>query len=85
MLNINTSGDLKKMIIDEIIVYFGSRAKLARLLQVDRSAVTMWVNKDRAIPPKRAIEIEVLSEGKFLAKDIVLEWWRAGDRDDSAV
>ena len=81
MLNINASGDFKKMIIDEIIVYFGSRAKLARLLQVDRSAVTMWI-KERALPPKRAIEIEVLSEGKFLAKDIVMEWWKAGDRDE---
>lgn len=72
------------MLIEEIITHFGSRAKLARLLEVDRSAVTQWCN-DNAFPPKRAIQIEVLSEGKFKAKDIIMEWWKAGDRDDSNI
>jgi len=84
MLNTNAIGDLKKMLIEEIISHFGSRAKLARLLEVDRSAVTQWC-QDRAFPPKRAIQIEVLSDGKFKAKDIVMEWWKSGDQDDTNV
>jgi len=71
-------------IIERVIEHFGSRAKLARLLGVDRSALTQWV-RDDAFPPKRAIQIEELSEGKFKAKAIIVEWWIAGDRDDTQV
>ena len=71
-------------IIERVIEHFGSRAKLARVLGVDRSALTQWV-RDGAFPPKRAIQIEELSDGKFKAKDIIAEWWAVGDRDDTNV
>ena len=55
--------------MEEIIEYFGSRAELARLLNVDRAAVAQWLRY--GLPPARAIEIERLSEGRFKASDIV--------------
>lgn len=54
---------------EKIIKHFGSRAELARLMGVDRAAVTQWA-KD-GLPPARAIEIEQMSVGKFKAVDIV--------------
>lgn len=53
----------------KIIEHFGSRSELARLLKVDRAAVTQWA-KD-GLPPARAIEIEQLTMGEFKAVDIV--------------
>lgn len=55
--------------MEEIIEYFGNKAELARMLAVDRSAVTQWGID--GLPPGRAIEIEKLSRGYFKAVEIV--------------
>jgi adenylosuccinate lyase len=55
--------------IEEIIKHFGTQYRLAKVLKVERAAVNAWV-KSGVIPPKRAIEIEVLTNGKFKAVDI---------------
>lgn len=57
-----------------IIQHFGSKAELARLLDVDRAAVAQWCRF--GLPPARAIEIETITNGKFKATDIV------GAKDD---
>lgn len=54
---------------EKIIEWAGSRAELARLLDVKRSAVRQW--EIDGIPPARAIQIEELSQGIFRAVDIV--------------
>jgi DNA-binding transcriptional regulator YdaS (Cro superfamily) len=56
--------------IQKIVEWFGSQSEMARQLRVDRSAVTHWVNSG-ALPPKRAIELEKLSNGLFKAVDIM--------------
>lgn len=58
------------MIIDEILIHFGGAAMLAKALKVSPPAVSQWVNSGD-IPPFRAIEIELLTGGKFRAVDIV--------------
>lgn len=60
---------------EQIVAFFGSRSEMARRLNVDRAAVTQW-SKD-GLPPLRAIEIELISYGKFKAVDI------AGVKDDA--
>jgi DNA-binding transcriptional regulator YdaS (Cro superfamily) len=62
-------SSITKELFDEIILHFQTRSKLARLLGVDRSALTNWY-KSRIIPPARAIQIEIISDGAFLARDI---------------
>ena len=59
--------------IDEIVRHFGGRKALAVALNVSPAAVTYWV-QDGALPPRRAIQIERLTEGKFKALDIPTRW-----------
>lgn len=55
--------------LKEVIEWFGSQAKLARALEVHRAAVSHWATRGW-LPPKRAVEIEKLSGGKFKAVDL---------------
>lgn len=55
--------------IEEIIEHFGGKAKLAKVMGVSRAAVSQWMTE--GIPAARAIEIEALTDGRFLARDIV--------------
>lgn len=52
----------------EIINYFGSKTEMAAALGVRPSAVTWWLY--HGLPAKRAIQIEILTKGKFKAKTI---------------
>lgn len=62
--------------IKTIVEHFGGVAETARLLDVSQPAVSQWL-KHKRIPPARAVQIEVLSEGKFKAADIL-----QGGKDD---
>lgn len=50
--------------IEEVAKIVGSKAEIARLLEVKAPTVSQWCSGDRPIPPKRAIELERLSGGK---------------------
>lgn len=52
--------------IKTIVEYFGGVAETARLLGVSQPAVSQWLKHNR-IPPARAVQIEVLSNGEFKA------------------
>ena len=52
--------------VKTIVEYFGGVAETARLLDVSQPAVSQWLKHNR-IPPARAVQIEVLSNGKFKA------------------
>lgn len=52
--------------IKTIVEYFGGVAETARLLGVSQPAVSQWLKHNR-IPPARAVQIEVVSKGKFKA------------------
>ena len=56
--------------IKTIVEYFGGVAETARLLDVSQPAVSQWLKNNR-IPPARAVQIEVLSEGNFKAGGIL--------------
>lgn len=55
--------------IKRLIGFYGSRTRLARALGVHRVAVTQWCDLG-GLPPKRAIQVEVLTDGEFKAVDI---------------
>jgi len=55
--------------LDEIIKHYGGKLALAKALGVSAPAVTLWCQLGR-IPPRRAIEIEKMTAGKFKAVDI---------------
>lgn len=55
--------------IDKVIAHYGSKMALAKALGVSPPAVTLWCQLDR-IPPRRAIQIERMTAGKFKAVDI---------------
>lgn len=56
--------------MDKLIGHFASQSGLARALKVDPAAVSQWLSAGR-IPPRRAIEIEMITGGKFKAVDLI--------------
>ena len=55
--------------MDKVLEYFGGAANLARALNVKPPAVSQWI-KQGALPPFRAIEVELLTRGEIKAVDI---------------
>lgn len=62
----------KKEEFKKVIEHFGSKSELARALGVHRVNVTQW-EANGYFPPKRAIQIEKLTDGKFLAFGLIGE------------
>lgn len=56
--------------IEKVIEYFGGTSKTAKALGVEPAAVSQWIAKNE-IPPKRAIEIERLTDGALRAVDMI--------------
>jgi DNA-binding transcriptional regulator YdaS (Cro superfamily) len=55
--------------VQDVIDHFGGKSRLAEALGVDRAAVSHWLR--HGLPPWRAIQIERMTAGRFLARDIV--------------
>lgn len=58
------------MRLEPLIKYFGNQAALADILGVTQVAVHFWVKED-SLPPRRAIQIENMTNGVFKAADLV--------------
>lgn len=56
--------------LEAVITYFGSKSQLAKELGISRPAVARW---KEYIPRGRAYQIEVLTKGKFKAKDLTYQ------------
>jgi len=56
--------------MQEIIKHFGGQSALAKKLNVDKAAVSQWVSYG-FFPPKRAIQIERITNGLFKAVDMI--------------
>lgn len=48
----------------------GSQAEMARLLRVTAPTVNQWCSGERAVPAKRALQIEVLTQGQIKKADL---------------
>lgn len=65
--------------MDKLILYienYSSQTDLARALGVTVPAVYQWLRGLRPIPPRLAVEIERLTDGKVTANDICpfIDW-----------
>lgn len=56
-------------IISELVEHFGSKAEMARKLGIERQNITYWSNE--GVPAIQAVKIEMLTDGKFKAVDLV--------------
>ena len=63
-------GTLNSELFRDVIAYFGSQSKLALAFGVDRSCITQWV-KNNHLPADRALQIEELSNGRFIAIELL--------------
>lgn len=59
--------------IEKVIEHFGGTTKTAKVLGVEPAAVSQWIAK-KEIPPKRAIEVERITDGLFKAVDLIGDW-----------
>lgn len=57
-------------IIDDVINFFGSQAKLATSLGLKQPAVSNWRNNRNGIGQINAQKIEIITNGKFKAIDL---------------
>jgi DNA-binding transcriptional regulator YdaS (Cro superfamily) len=57
----------------DIIMFFGSKSKMALALGVQRSAVTQWIRRN-SLPSIRAVQIEQLSCGRFKTLETMVGW-----------
>jgi DNA-binding transcriptional regulator YdaS (Cro superfamily) len=48
----------------------GSQAEMARLLRVTAPTVNQWCSGERAVPAKRALQIEALTQGQIKKSDL---------------
>jgi len=60
---------LLQLKIDELAEHFGNQLGIAKALRIDSAAVAQW--RHHGIPPRRAIEIEMITGGKFKAVDLI--------------
>lgn len=49
---------------NDVLIYFGSKAEIGRVLGVSKSAISQWGNE---VPPLRAYQIEQITKGKLSA------------------
>ena len=63
-------GTLNTKLFKEVIAYFGSQSNLALEFGVNRSSITQWM-KTKHIPAERALQIEELSNGRFIAIELL--------------
>lgn len=57
-------------------VYFGRWVNLARATNVSKAAVSQWL-RDDGLPPRRALDIELLTDGEILAVDVLAPRYRS--------
>jgi len=63
-------GTLNTRMFRDVIDYFGSQSKLAVAFGVHRSSITQWM-KSEHLPAERALQIEELSSGRFIAIELL--------------
>ena len=61
---------MDKKQLDEVIAYFGSQKELAKRMGISEASISLFINKD-GFPAFRAIQIEMMSEGRFKAVDLI--------------
>ena len=61
---------MRKPIFEELLEHFDTQSEIARQLGVTRSAVSHWFRRE-AIPAEQAIQIEIVTDGKIRAVDLV--------------
>ena len=55
------------MTIDEATKFFGTKTKIASLLDMTKASVSMW-NREGSIPLPRQAQLQLLSRGRLRAE-----------------
>jgi len=61
---------MNPLILAELIKHFETQAKMANALGLSPSAVSQWIRRGK-LPAEHAIAIEMATQGKFKAVDLV--------------
>jgi hypothetical protein len=70
-IKMKNEKDIRRNKVHEIVRSFGGGSRCALKLNVVHSSICAWLKKSD-IPELRCYQIEVLSGGKFKAKDLFL-------------
>ena len=63
--------NMNKHAFQAAVEFFGSQGKMAKALGIEPMTVSQW--KARGLPPKRAAEIERLTNGKVTRAELLPE------------
>ena len=54
---------------------FGSQTALAKRIGVGQGVVSYWLNSAKQVPPKRAVQIEAVTNGEVTRKELRPDLW----------
>ena len=64
-----TNAPVTKKKLLKLVRLYGSATKLAKVLGISRSSISNWLHTDIRMPISLAVEIEVITKGKFKRTD----------------
>lgn len=64
------NGRKENIALRKAALFFGGVINLSKKLQLDNSQVYRWLYKERQIPIKDALQIEILTKGKIKAEEL---------------
>ena len=61
--------------VQRAIEIFGSQTALARRIGVGQTSVSYWLTGAKDVPPKRAVQLEAVTNGEVTRKELRPDLW----------
>jgi DNA-binding transcriptional regulator YdaS (Cro superfamily) len=61
--------------VQRAIELFGTQTALARRIGVGQNTISYWLYGAKAVPPKRAVQIEAVTNGGVTRKELRPDLW----------
>lgn len=62
--------------VKRAVEIFGSQTALAQRLGVGQNVISYWLNEAKQVPPKRAVQLEAVTNGEVTRKELRPDLWQ---------